>query len=304
MPNENPARVEAAGLLQLAQRSAWAMLPEALIGTLRLLADGVRTGAAPARPQAAARRPLASGAVAPGRAIAVLRLHGVIVPRTSRFGAYFGTTALDDFRAQLRQAVADPSISAILLHVDSPGGLVDGVPETAAALAAARGHKPVVAVADGMMASAAYWIAAAAGKVVASPSAELGSIGVWTAHADLSRFYEKAGVDITLLAYGRHKTEGNPYEPLSDDARAHLQANVDAFGDMFAGDVARFRGVSKADASGPRFGEGRVFVAQDAVRRGLADQVATVDQAIALAARAPAAGTGRAARFRRRLAFA
>ena len=151
-----------------------------------------------------------------------------------------------DLQAQFRLAQADPTVKTILLRCDSPGGTVDMVPEFADELFAARGVKPLVAVADTMIASAAYWLAAQCDRIYASRSSRLGSIGVYTDHEDLSGMLEQAGVKITLIAHPAKKVDGNPYEPLSDTAHADLQANVDEVGLEFEAAVVRGRGVSKA----------------------------------------------------------
>ena len=88
----------------------------------------------------------------------------------------------------------EPSISAIVLDVDSPGGSVFGVEELATEIRAARGTKPVVAVANSMAASAAYWIASQADELVITPGGMVGSIGVLTAHEDISKAQEMAGI--------------------------------------------------------------------------------------------------------------
>jgi len=109
-------------------------------------------------------------------------------------GFLFGGTSITGFRAAFRQALRDPSVSAIIFDVDSPGGTIDGVPELADEIFAARGRKPMVAVANTQMASAAYWIASAADEIVVTPSGSVGSIGVLTAREDLSRATQMAGI--------------------------------------------------------------------------------------------------------------
>jgi ClpP class serine protease len=88
------------------------------------------------------------------------------------------------------------------------------------------------------------------------------------------------GVKTTLISAGKYKTEGNPYEPLSDEARAAMQAMVDDYYGMFTRAVAKGRGVS-VDAVRNGFGEGRMVSASQAVKNGMADRVATLDQVLA-----------------------
>jgi signal peptide peptidase SppA len=138
-------------------------------------------------------------------------------------------TANTPFAAAFRQALADPSIGGIVISVDSPGGSVYGVPELVAEIYRARGQKPVVAVADSMAASAAYWIACQAEQVYVTPGGEVGSIGVLTAHADMSQALANEGVSVSVISAGRYKAEASPYAPLTDEARAAIQARVDEY---------------------------------------------------------------------------
>ncbi len=195
--------------------------------------------------------------------------------------------------------MADPSIGAIVLDVDSPGGTVAGTVETAAAVRAAAAVKPVVAVANTLAASAAYWIASQARELVVVPSGDVGSIGVMTAHVDASRLYERLGIAVTVVKSDRYKGEGLDFGPLDDDARAHLQSRVDAMHAAFVSAVAEGRRVPEKRVR-ESFGQGRVVAAAAAVERGMADRVATIDDVVA----GLATGRGRAFQPRRSLAFA
>lgn len=222
----------------------------------------------------------AGGMPGSGTAIAVIPLHGVIAPRAAVFEETSSSGAgLDQFVALLRQAVGNPDVSGIMLDVDSPGGSVAGVPEAAAEILRARETKKVWATANTLAASAAYWLAAAAEQVFVSPSAMVGSIGVFSAHEDLSKALELEGVKVTLISAGKYKTEGNPFEPLTDEARAAIQESVDAYMTMFVDAVAKGRGVKAKDVRGG-FGQGRVVTAEQAVALGMADKVMTLEQAI------------------------
>jgi capsid assembly protease len=226
-----------------------------------------------------------------GGMVAVIPIQGAIEKRSSFFSWFFGggcsTDALTD---QIRQAVADPNVSAIVLDVDSPGGDVSGIDELASEIYQARKQKPITAVSNAMMCSAAYYLGAQASEVLASPSSLTGSIGVYTTHEDDSQYLDNVGVKFTLISHGVNKTEGNSYEPLSDDARDHLQEMVDSFGQSFEKAVARGRGV-KADEVQKKFGQGRAFTAQKAVKLGLADRVGTLDDALAKHGAVRPAGT-------------
>jgi len=190
-----------------------------------------------------------------------------------------GGTSTEKFADSFRQAVADPAIKAIVLEVDSPGGQVDGVPELADEIAAARGQKKIIAVANTQMASAAYWLASQADEVVATPSATIGSVGVLWPHTEISEAQKQAGIKTTLITAGKYKAEGSPLEPLTTEARTHMQSMVDAAHDQFIKAVARGRRTSQA-AVREGFGEGRVFDARTSVKMGLADRMATLEEVL------------------------
>lgn len=214
-------------------------------------------------------------------AIAVIALHGLITPQGSFLQQLFGAGGgLQSFRAQLADAVADPAITGIILDIDSPGGLSSLNAETAADVYAARQVKPIAAIANTMCASAAYFIGSQADELVVTPSGYAGSIGAFCTHEDWSAYEERLGVKTTLISAGKFKTEGNMHEPLSDEARAAAQQNVDACYDLFVEAVARGRGVPEADVRSG-FGEGRCLDAAAAVAAGLADAVESFEDLVA-----------------------
>jgi signal peptide peptidase SppA len=264
---------------------AWAILPSTMdtlceivsrrVGGVTLSRDELDEQLAMA---AAANGPR-TGAQSAG-SIAVIPLYGIICQRVSMMSDMSGGAPLDRFGAAFSQALNSPEVKGIVIDVDSPGGTVDGVPEMAAQIRAARGTKPIVAVADTMCASAAYWLACQADEVMVSPSGQVGSIGLFTVHEDFSVADEQAGVKTTLISAGKFKTERNEFEPLSEEALAHVQADVDDFYSLFVADVAKGRGVS-VSAVTDGYGEGLALPAKRAVAAGLADRIGTLDQAIA-----------------------
>ncbi len=223
--------------------------------------------------------------------VRVLALAGPIFPRANLMTEVSGATSLQSFLGEFRAAVADPAVKAILLDVDSPGGMVDLVPEAAAEIMAARGQKRIVAVANTFAASAAYWLGSAAGEFVASPSAEVGSIGVYTMHEDWSKHDEALGVKTTLVSAGKYKTEGNPFEPLSSDAEEEMQRKVDAIYKMFVAAVAKGRGTTAAKVRDD-FGKGRTVMASEALDAGMVDRVATFNEVLSELEAMPAASEG------------
>lgn len=210
-------------------------------------------------------------------AVAVLPIFGIINQRVAEMDVSSGGMfSIDKFMQTFRNAVADPNVKAIVLNIDSPGGSVFGVAELADEIYKARSQKHIVAVANSLAASAAYWIASAADEVVVTPSGMVGSIGVYMMHDDLSVAYEMAGIKTTIIQAGKYKTEGNSLAPLTDEARQALQDDVNAYYDMFIDSVAKGRGVAPAAVRGG-YGEGRVLNAKDAKAEGMVDRIDTLD---------------------------
>lgn len=260
----------------------WAITPEKLdkiLSVVSLRASGVRLSADAIAEARAERR--AGGSSTQGT-VQVLPLYGTVAHRMDLFTEMSGGTSTERFGKQFDAAVADPNVSAIVLDIDSPGGAVDGTEELAAKILRARGTKPIYAVANALAASAAYWIGTAADEFAVTPSGEVGSIGVFMVHFDESRALDDLGITPTLIKAGEFKAEGNPYGPLPDEAREHLQAQVEEVYARFLGAVASARGVSVSEVRA-EFGQGRTVMAKDAVRRGMADRVATLDEVIARA---------------------
>jgi signal peptide peptidase SppA len=265
-------------VVRYVQEMPWAIRPEALGAILDVLEFRASGGKLTAEEIEARldgkdseRLPSQTGKVA------VIPIYGTIFPRANMFSEFSGGTSLQKLTAALTAADRDPEISTIVLDVASPGGSVDLLPETAEVI---RGLKTAtVAVANTQSASAAYWLTSQADEVAVSPSGEVGSIGVFTAHQDVSGAEKQLGVRTTLISAGKYKTEGHPFGPLDPEARAAIQSKVDHYYDLFVTDVARGRGVS-AKAVRDGFGQGRMVTAVEAVREGMADRVATLDQII------------------------
>lgn len=263
--------------------SVWAILPEkyeAMREFLRLKAEGVRFGAEEIAARVNAAK---SNRVEAEKAneIAVIPVYGIISQRIHMMDDISGPggTATNSISRDLKAALADPSVGAIVLDVDSPGGTVYGVQEVAEEIFKARGQKPILAAVDSLAASAAYWIASAADEIAVTPSGEVGSIGVFAEHMDYSKWLENEGMKPTLISAGKYKVEGNQYAPLEDEARAYIQQRVDDYYQAFVKAVARNRGATVARVKSD-FGEGRTVGAERAVESGMADRVAAFDQVL------------------------
>lgn len=225
----------------------------------------------------------ASAAQATGGGIAVLPLYGVVTQRGNMADDISGpgSCSTQQFTQSLRAALADPSVGQILIDIDSPGGSVYGVPELADEIFNARGQKPIIGVANSLAASAAYWIGSACSELYCTPGGEVGSIGVYTAHTDMSQALAEDGVTVSLISAGKYKTEGNPYQPLDEEARAAIQASVDGYYAMFTKAVSRGRGAGVSIAQvRDGMGQGRCLMATDALAANMVDGVMTFDDVV------------------------
>lgn len=211
--------------------------------------------------------------------VAIIPLRGVIANRISMLGEMSGGTSSEGTARAFKAALSDGQVKAIVLDVDSPGGAVSGTDELSSMIFNARGGKPIVAHVNASAASAAYWIASAADEVVVTPSGSVGSIGVFGVHDDVSAALEKVGIKKTIISAGKFKVDGNPYQPLGEDAAARMQARVNAAYDMFVKAVARNRNVAQSKVR-DGFGQGDMVDAEPALAEGMIDRIATLDETL------------------------
>lgn len=211
-----------------------------------------------------------------GKYTAVVTAHGVAMYDLEWQPYVFSTLRLSQ---TLDQLANDPSVDQIVMDINTPGGHVTGTAEAADAVWAARKKKPVIGIINPLCASAGYWIGSQCSKLIAVPSADVGSIGVFMCHYDCSAMLADAGIKPTFIYAGEHKVEGNSMEPLSEEARSWFQSEVDQTYRDFLAAVARGRGVSSDDVL-EKFGKGRCYSAQMAKRVGMIDEIQTVKMAL------------------------
>jgi capsid assembly protease len=276
-------------LAQFLLTRAWAMRPDYLAAMMKWASDGDELAH-----HLITRNSAARGTSRPATgAIGVIPVQGPLSNRSDFFSELFGASSYQGIAQAVRQALADPTIATILLDIDSPGGEVTGCMELCAELQAARDVKTIVAVANSMAASAAYWIGSQASELWVTPSGEVGSIGVWMGHGDFSKMYEMYGISVTLIQAGKYKTEGNPYGPLDDEAKARFQAETDSYYDDFVRGVAGGRGTTlkavKAD-----MGEGRMLRAEPAKAAKMVDRIGTMSDVLARLGVKSSAGAAKA----------
>lgn len=213
--------------------------------------------------------------------IAVIPVLGTLVRRSGYLTTACGMTSYDKLLTQAQAAFNDPSVNAVLLEIDSGGGEAGGVFDTAYRLRdmAKQSKKPLWAIANEGAMSAAYAIACSADKVFVTTTAEVGSIGVVACHLDQSQADALEGMRYTYLFAGDRKIDGNPHQPLSDDVKSLLQADIDALYGQFVQLVASLRGMSEQAVIDT---QAKVYRGVDAVAIGLADDIKTKDQVLAL----------------------
>lgn len=273
-------RAPAAWLAEL-ESHIWAIRPEVLGSLVRLARAGTPAETAIQAVDTEAVRRRGRPPNIKGN-IGKVNLKGILMPGGgSLLAMLFGLPSpLEAFQMGFMEAMGDDEIGAILIDVDSPGGVTDGIPEAAKMVRDARGKgKPIVAHVNTMACSAAYWIAAQADEIVSSPSGISGSIGVYAAHRDVSKMMDEAGIKTTLISAGKYKVTGNPFEPLSDEARDQIQEDVDYFYDLFTKEVALGREVKQSEIKAG-YGEGRALPAEPAKAAKLVDRVETLVETV------------------------
>lgn len=266
----------------LATSGVWAIRPDALRAILSLAArediTPERVAAAMAyTPQAiaarAGERREDTRAVTMRDGVAILAIDGPIFPRSNLFSDVSGATSLEVLARDLNIALDDPSVSSILLEVDSPGGEVSGVSEFAAMVHAGRERKPIAAYIQDLGASAAYWIVAAASPIVVADTAAVGSIGVVAAIPDPSQRKSSS------IEFVSSQSPSKRLDPTTDTGKAHIQSHVDEVADVFVAAVAKYRETTTEKVLAD-FGQGGLLVGASAVVAGLADQVGSFEQTL------------------------
>jgi signal peptide peptidase SppA len=217
--------------------------------------------------------------------VAIVKIEGPLTQRST-----FIWDSYESIRPRVAAAFADSSSRAVMLEINSPGGVVDGVFELAAdlrAMALANPTKRFVAFTDSMAASAAYAIASAAPEIFVSSTGQVGSIGVINALVDTTALDKAQGVKFSVIASGERKRDGNPHVAISEEAEDVMRSNVNALASIFFETVNRARpNVSAADLQSL---DGALFFGTHAVKVGLANGVTTKSDLLASLAQASTA---------------
>lgn len=206
--------------------------------------------------------------------VAVVPVLGMLLRRFNTF-----TWSSEEVQRDVDAALGHSGVDAIVLDIDSPGGLAAGMDDLAQWLRDKRGgEKPIEAFVGGMAASAAYNIAASASRITMGSSALAGSIGAVIEYVDMEPVLEAMGARIVRIV--SEQSPNKRLDPDSAEGKAEMQAIVDSTGAEFIASVAAGRGVTE-DAVMAGFGQGLVFSTGDAIARGLADRRGTLETLIA-----------------------
>lgn len=239
-----------------------------------------------ARRLAEERRQTHALAVLPGRplpqthavtlrdGVATVPIHGPIFRHANLLTELSGATSVEFLAHDLGRALADPTVRAIVLDVDSPGGQADGINELATLIRDGRAEKPITAYVGGQACSAAYWLASAAHEVVVDETAILGSIGAVMA---VPRPEARSAAEVAFVSsQSPHKRP----DMTTAEGQAQYQTLVDDLAAVFIGSVATNRGVDEATVLAD-FGRGGVLVGRKAVVAGLADRTGSFESVVA-----------------------
>jgi signal peptide peptidase SppA len=205
--------------------------------------------------------------------VAILPIIGPIFRYANLFTEYSGGAAVSSLARDFNTALSDPSVKAIILNIDSPGGEITGIGEFAQMVFDGRAKKPIKAYVGGLGASAAYWIASAAGEIIADATAMLGSIGVVAAVPNPDK---RSSRDVEFVSSQSPRKRPNPN---TESGKGQIQAMVDDLAAVFVGAVAKHRAVSTSTVL-EKFGQGDVFVGRKAVAAGLADRLGSFEQIV------------------------
>ena len=212
--------------------------------------------------------------------VAIIPIQGVIGKKMNMFTEISGGASTQLIERDIKNALNDPNVKSIMLNIDSPGGTVDGTESLAEVVRVAKTQKPVLTFADGLMASAAYWIGSAANEIVAaSDTTQVGSIGVITKHIDVSEAEKIDGIKTTVIAAGKNKATGNQHNPLSDGDKEIIQAQLNDINKIFTESVAKNRNTTAENVK-ETFGQGLVFLAKEAQSKQMIDHIADFDTTI------------------------
>jgi protease IV len=239
-----------------------------------------------------------------GDAVAIIDVNGQIVSGENADFNGLGSASVaasGNIVRAIRAAAKDPSVKAILLKVDSPGGSVIASDEIYNALK--KSGKPVVAYMGSLAASGGYYVSMGAQFIYAHPDTLTGSIGVISEFLNYEGLYEKVGLSSRIIKSGDNKDFGSPTVPFTEEDQKLWQAVIDEAYDSFVTIIADNRKLPKAEVI--KLADGRIYTGRQAKALKLVDELGYSDDAIAKAASLGGiTGEPRVVRFRRQTPLA
>ena len=211
--------------------------------------------------------------------VAVISMIGLIGKRFNLFSEWSGGVSTERMQVLLEDALTDPSIAAIVVKVDSPGGTVDGTFELCDWMLANRGVKPVNVYIDGQCCSGAYAFAACCDRIYGFRTAQVGSVSAVCCHYDRSGADAKAGIKRTFIVSGEYKRMASDAAPLDEKGEEYLQGFIQRYHNMFVELAADGRRTTPEEVQA-RFGNGRVHLAAEALAIGMIDGIMTLPETI------------------------
>lgn len=208
--------------------------------------------------------------------VAVIPVMGPMIRRAGPIARIFGITGTDSVRLAVETAIADEDINNILLRVDSPGGSVSGLDQLGDVLNGAE--KPVIAQVEGLAASAAYYVASQANRIMVGRGDLVGSIGTRIMLYDFSKMFENEGIEPVPIDTGEFKSAGALGTEITERQREDFQRIVDFYFDDFVSVVARGRGMTEDAVR--EVGDGRMFTPREAIDSGLVDGISTLERTL------------------------
>jgi signal peptide peptidase SppA len=213
-----------------------------------------------------------------GTKVVVIPVHGILVPRRGEITeSCEELVSYELLRGQIEAARRSDQVAEIVLDFHTGGGSALGCKELADYIHMVSAEKPITALINFAAASAGYFLASACSRVVASPTAMVGSIGVIIETYETSRAEEAAGIKFNTFYRGGHKNDSSPHEPITDQATLEIGKRLDAAYEMFTSSVAQYRGL---DLEAVIATEARIFSAKEALTLKLIDEVAPAQDAV------------------------
>lgn len=228
--------------------------------------------------------------------VLVLRLYGPVLSGAPSWFREYGVQYIDPYEiaSAVRAAANDKSVTGIVLDVNSPGGVVEGVDEAAEVIREAAQIKPVIASVRDVMGSAAFWLGSGARTILARRTSIVGSIGTFMRWTDYSGMYQESGMQVHVYRSGDMKAPGQSGETHTPEVDETYTALVEDTNAVFLRAVSLGRNVTPQDVQ-TRWGRGGVWVGEQAVASGVADRLGTLEDALALASASTPSTRGRAA---------